>query len=115
MGKVRIGLVKRTARRLVAMYPDLFTDDFEHNKKVVARLVETGSKKLRNQIAGYVTRLIRLYKRTGRLQMLLEQQRAEEIRESLLAQAPIEQKEGAVTTEAVTKALEEEKRTSGEE
>jgi len=87
MGKVRIGLVKRTARRLVASYPDLFTEDFEHNKRVVSELVEIDSKKLRNQIAGYVTRLIRLYKRTGELQYLLERQRAAEIREELLAQA----------------------------
>ena len=87
MGKVRIGVVKRTARKLIAMYPDLFTEDFEHNKRVVANLVETPSKKLRNQIAGYVTRLVRLYKRTGRMQYLLEQQRAEEIRAALAAQA----------------------------
>ncbi len=87
MGKVRIGLVKRTARKLIDMYPDLFTEDFEHNKKVVSQLIETSSKKLRNQIAGYVTRLVKLYKRTGRLQYLLEQQRAEEIRAELAAQA----------------------------
>ncbi len=87
MGNVRIGLVKRTARKLISMYPDLFTEDFEHNKRVVAQLIETPSKKLRNQIAGYVTRLVRLYKRTGQLQYLLEQQRAEEIRASLAAQA----------------------------
>jgi hypothetical protein len=30
MGKVRIGIVKRTARRLITMYPDLFTEDFEN-------------------------------------------------------------------------------------
>lgn len=106
MGKVRIGLVKRTARRLLNMYPDLFTDDFEHNKQVVARLVDTGSRKLRNQIAGYVTRLVRLYKRTGKLQMLIEQQRAEEIRETLLAQAPTEEKAGAISSESITQALE---------
>ena len=86
MGKVRIGLVKRTARKLVEMYPDLFTEDFEHNKRVVAQLVETPSKKLRIQIAGYVTRLIRLYKRTGELQYLIEQQHAEEFRAALFQQ-----------------------------
>ncbi len=87
MGKVRIGLVKRTARKLLATYPDLFTEDFEHNKRVVKELLDTESKRLRNQIAGYVTRLVRLYKRTGELQYLLERQRAAEIREELLAQA----------------------------
>ena len=112
VGKVRIGLVKRTARRLLNMYPDLFTEDFEHNKQVVARLVDVGSKKLRNQIAGYVTRLIRLYKRTGKLQMLLEQQRAEEIRETLLAQAPTEEKAEAISSESIAQALE---KSSGEQ
>ncbi|NPA05580.1 MAG: 30S ribosomal protein S17e [Crenarchaeota archaeon] len=81
MGKVRIGVVKRTARKLLAMYPDLFTDDYEHNKKVVKMLVETQSKRLRNQIAGYVTRLYKLYKRSGELEMLLEQRRIEEERQ----------------------------------
>ncbi len=85
MGKVRIGLVKRTARKLLEMYPDLFTEDFEHNKRVVSQLVEVESKKLRNQIAGYVTRLVKLYKRTGQLQVLYEMKHAEEIRAELLS------------------------------
>ncbi len=58
MGKIRIRLVKRTARELLEKYPDLFTRDFEHNKRVVSRLIETPSKKLRNQIAGYITHLV---------------------------------------------------------
>jgi len=60
LGKVRTRLVKRTARELLEKYPDLFTRDFEHNKKVVSMLIETPSKKLRNQIAGYITHLVAL-------------------------------------------------------
>ncbi|ACL11576.1 30S ribosomal protein S17e [Desulfurococcus amylolyticus 1221n] len=60
MGKVRIRIVKRTARDLLEKYPDLFTHDFQHNKVVVSRLVETQSKKMRNLIAGYVTHLVSL-------------------------------------------------------
>lgn len=60
MGKVRTTLVKRTARRLLEKYPDLFTGDFEHNKRVVSQLLEYNSKKLRNQIAGYITHLVNL-------------------------------------------------------
>ncbi len=63
MGKVRPTIVKRTARKLLEMYPDLFTRDFEHNKKVVAQLIEYRSKKLRNQIAGYITHLIKIRER----------------------------------------------------
>ncbi|MCY0867973.1 MAG: 30S ribosomal protein S17e [Desulfurococcus sp.] len=58
MGKVRIRLVKRIARELLEKHPELFTRDFQHNKAVVSRLVDTSSKKLRNMIAGYVTHLI---------------------------------------------------------
>jgi len=58
MGKVRTTLVKRTARKLLEKYPDLFNGDFENNKKMVSALVELRSKKLRNQIAGYITHLV---------------------------------------------------------
>ncbi len=58
MGKVRPKLVKRVARELLTKYPDLFKRDFEHNKKVVSKLAVIPSKKLRNQIAGYITHLL---------------------------------------------------------
>ena len=59
MGKVRTSLVKRTARELLEAYPDLFTDNFETNKKLVSSLAEWKSKKLRNQVAGYITSLVK--------------------------------------------------------
>lgn len=58
MGRVRSSLVKRTAKKLLESYPDIFTGDFNHNKVVVSNMVELKSKKLRNQIAGYVTRVV---------------------------------------------------------
>jgi len=58
MGKVRIKLIKRVARTLFEKYPGLFTRDFQHNKLVVSKLVIIPSKKLRNQIAGYITHLV---------------------------------------------------------
>ena len=67
LGKVRTTLVKRTARKLLEMYPEAFTGDFEHNKRMVSQLIEYRSKKLRNQIAGYITHLInRAKKREAR-------------------------------------------------
>ncbi len=68
MGKVRISLVKRTAKKLLMMYPDLFTDDFYHNKEMVKKVLRTPSKKLRNQIAGYITHLIKIQKRREKTQ-----------------------------------------------
>lgn len=57
MGKVRTETVKRTARELIERFPDKFTNEYEANKTVVNELVRAPSKKLRNRIAGYVTRL----------------------------------------------------------
>ncbi len=58
MGKVRPERVKRIAKELVQRFPDKFTADFENNKKLVEEFTEGSSTKLRNRIAGYVTRLV---------------------------------------------------------
>ena len=58
MGKVRPDRVKRLARELVSRFPDRFTVDFEANKKSVEALTRISSQKLRNRVAGYVTRLM---------------------------------------------------------
>lgn len=57
MGKVRIAAVKKVARELVERYPDKLTTDYESNKKVLADLVDAKTKRLRNRVVGYVTRL----------------------------------------------------------
>lgn len=72
MGKVRTSLVKRTARRLLELFPNEISSDFNVNKELVKKYVHVKSKKLRNQIAGYLTRLVRL-----------KQERPEEIQGAL--------------------------------
>lgn len=57
MGKVRIAAVKKVARELVARYPEKFTTNYDSNKTVMAELVDAKTKRLRNRIVGYVTRL----------------------------------------------------------
>jgi small subunit ribosomal protein S17e len=57
LGKVRTETVKRISRELLKRFPDRFSGDFEADKKAVNDLVTTPSKRLRNRIAGYVTRL----------------------------------------------------------
>jgi len=57
VGKVRIAAVKKTARQLIALYPDKFTVDYEANKKTFEPLVDARTKRLRNRIVGYITRL----------------------------------------------------------
>ena len=60
MGKVRTVLIKRLERELVERYGDSFSKDFDHNKGLVDELLTNTTKRLRNRIAGYVTRLMTL-------------------------------------------------------
>ena len=59
MGRVRTSSVKRAAEELVEEFPNQFTDKFEDNKKKVSELAEVGTKKLRNMIAGYITKKVK--------------------------------------------------------
>ena len=54
MGKIKSKLVKRTAKTLVEKGIE-FNSDFEKNKKILGTTMP--SKKIRNQLAGYLTRL----------------------------------------------------------
>ena len=56
MGNVRTEQIKRTAKELVKRYHDKFSGDFENNKHLVNSLVQGGTPKVKNQIAGYITR-----------------------------------------------------------
>ncbi len=57
MGNIRPSFIKIRAIRLVEEHGEHFTDDFDHNKKMVQKLTDVGNnKRMRNWIAGYVTR-----------------------------------------------------------
>jgi small subunit ribosomal protein S17e len=60
---VRPTPIKRISRELLEKYPDLFTKDFQKNKEILKTLLRTQSKKLRNQIAGYITHLVKIRER----------------------------------------------------
>ncbi len=60
MGNIRTSFVKRLAKELVESHPGIFTNNFDENKKLVMEYSTVSTKHLRNKIAGYVTRLIRL-------------------------------------------------------
>ena len=59
MGRIKTTQIKRTTKKLIAEHGDHLKKDFESNKKLVEEFAEIPSKKLRNVIAGYVTRLMR--------------------------------------------------------
>lgn len=55
MGKIKTRLIKRTAKELKEKGIN-FTESFEENKKILGNNTMP-SKKIRNQIAGYLARL----------------------------------------------------------
>ncbi len=60
MGKVRTEMVKRISNELMDRYERSFTTEFEQNKQFLNEIGLDVSKKMRNRIAGYVTRLMRI-------------------------------------------------------
>ena len=68
MGKVRSDAVKKISREMIKRYPDRFTIDFEENKKSLEPLLVIPSIRLRNRIAGYVTRLVAIAKAAETMQ-----------------------------------------------
>lgn len=59
MGRIKTTQIKRVAKKLVRDNSDKFKKDFSENKKIVSELIDVYSKKLRNVITGYVTRLVK--------------------------------------------------------
>lgn len=77
MGRVRNKIVKKAAEQIVSKYYVRLQPDFYHNKLVTKDIAEIQSKRLRNQVAGFVTKL---YKRVrlGRVKKIFIKRHEEE-------------------------------------
>jgi len=60
MGRIKTMQIKRVTKQVMEKYGDNFTKNFEENKAIVRNYVDVSSKKLRNIIAGYITKLTKL-------------------------------------------------------
>lgn len=56
MGRIKTIPIKTLGDRLIEEHSDKFTTDFEKNKKVLESLKDIKSKKIRNILAGYITK-----------------------------------------------------------
>ena len=56
MGNIRPSFIKIRALRLLEIYPDQFTDDFDTNTHQVSEFTVVDNKRMTNWIAGYITR-----------------------------------------------------------
>lgn len=65
MGRIKTIPIKSLGDRLLEEHADKFTTDFEKNKKVIDSLKDMNSKKMRNVLAGYITKEIKKKKKAG--------------------------------------------------
>ena len=59
MGRIKTQQIKRVTLQLMKEYGDQFKEDFNENKLLVSKFTDVKSKKQRNVIAGYATRLVK--------------------------------------------------------
>ena len=59
MGRIKTQQIKRISFELIRQHKDEFKKDFDENKTLIDGFAEIYSRKLRNMIAGYVTRLMK--------------------------------------------------------
>jgi len=64
--QVRLDRVRRLSLLLLEKHGNIFTTDFEKNKEILSQIVVIRSKELRNEIAGYITRLMKADQRKAK-------------------------------------------------
>jgi len=60
LGKVKTEQIKHLAKELITRFPNKFTTNFDENKRFVEDLTEGTTTRVRNKVAGYITRTITL-------------------------------------------------------
>jgi len=78
LGKVKTDQVKRTGKALMARFPDKFTSNFDENKRLVDSLTQGTTTRVRNQIAGYITRKISLAQANSSTESVVDEGEASE-------------------------------------
>jgi len=63
MGNIRSTQIKTLSDRLIEIYPDRFSVDFNKNKGVVDEFLKLESKSQRNKIAGFITHTLEKMKK----------------------------------------------------
>ena len=63
MGRVRTKTVKKAARQAIEKFYSKMSTDFHYNKRVLDDVAVIPTKRIRNKIAGYISRLMRRIQR----------------------------------------------------
>ncbi len=74
MGKVKTDQVKRAGKELMRRFPTTFTTSFDENKRLVDSLTQGTTTRVRNQIAGYITRTLSLAQNNSSDEPVIEEE-----------------------------------------
>jgi len=59
MGRIKSIQIKTLGNEIISDHASKFTDDFDKNKLALAEIKDIDSKKVRNVLAGYITKEMR--------------------------------------------------------
>jgi len=65
VGRIKTVAIKMMGNQMIREHGKLFTDSFEKNKEVLNEIKDIKSKKIRNILAGYITKEIKRIKKSG--------------------------------------------------
>lgn len=78
LGKVKTDQIKKTGKELMARFPNKFTSNFDDNKKLVSTLTKGTTTRIRNKVAGYITRTVALSEAGSEIEVDVEDDMDEE-------------------------------------
>ncbi|MCW4002881.1 MAG: 30S ribosomal protein S17e [Candidatus Bathyarchaeota archaeon] len=73
MGKVKTEQIKHLGKELMTRFPNKFTTNFDENKRLVDQLTKGTTTRVRNQVAGYITRTVALAQDSSAVESEIEE------------------------------------------
>ncbi len=77
MGKVKTEQIKHLGKELMTRFPGKFTTNFDENKRIVDDVTKGTTTRVRNKVAGYITRTIALSQHSSAMESEIEEEIAE--------------------------------------
>jgi small subunit ribosomal protein S17e len=74
LGKVKTEQIKRLGKELMTRFPNKFGTNFDENKRTVDELTKGTTTRVRNKVAGYITRTKALAQASSEIETDLEEE-----------------------------------------
>jgi len=73
LGKVKTEQIKHLGKELMTRFPGKFTTNFDENKRAVDEVTKGTTTRVRNKVAGYITRTIALAQSSSEMETEIEE------------------------------------------